>query len=72
MTTPSTLVLRDGAKLAYCVYGKQHSKTPLVLVRARLQVNGMSSTMQDWGKLPEAIARTRPVLIFDNRGCVYC
>ncbi|WFD34867.1 hypothetical protein MCUN1_001711 [Malassezia cuniculi] len=57
-----TLTLADGAKIAYRVFGKEQQNIPLVLV------NGLSSVMPDWGALVVALAKTRPVLIFDHRG----
>ncbi|KAF9469292.1 Alpha/Beta hydrolase protein [Collybia nuda] len=62
--THSTLVLEDGAQLAYEVLGSHHieSQEPIVLI------GGMSSLRGDWERLAASLAVKRPVLLFDHRG----
>ncbi|KAI8815181.1 Alpha/Beta hydrolase protein [Cladochytrium replicatum] len=56
--------LSDGAAIAYSVLGNTGpgSKTPLVMIM------GLGGTMQDWGTYCYDLAKTRPVIILDNRG----
>jgi len=60
----STLVLPDGAKLAYEVLGSLHlgRQVPIVLIC------GMSSVRTDFERLSHSLMKTRPVLIYDHRG----
>ncbi|TIA86987.1 hypothetical protein E3P99_03470 [Wallemia hederae] len=59
----STVTLKDGSTVAYNLYNKESSKTPLVMIM------GMTGCMLDWQAYSEALSRCsdRPVLIFDNR-----
>lgn len=53
----------DGYHFAYKVLGRAKTATPLVLV------HGLSAVgLIDWMPLAGELAKTRPVLIFDNRG----
>ncbi|TFK42369.1 Alpha/Beta hydrolase protein [Crucibulum laeve] len=60
----STLMLPDGAKLAYEVLGSYYlgSAEPIVLIC------GMTSIRTDYERLTRALIKTRPVLIYDHRG----
>ena len=49
-------------KQAYQVLNGNHANTPLVMVM------GLSGVKEDWAPLAEALAKNRPVLVFDNRG----
>ncbi|KAK0496838.1 Alpha/Beta hydrolase protein [Armillaria luteobubalina] len=65
MTAPySTVLLPDGAVLAFEVLGSQHlgHHRPLVLVC------GMGSIRTDWERLSTRLAEKRPVLVYDHRG----
>lgn len=52
----STVILTDGTRLAYNLFGSQHlgRAEPIVLV------GGMSSISGDWERLSTALARNRP------------
>ncbi|GAA5992431.1 hypothetical protein JCM10908_000812 [Rhodotorula pacifica] len=53
----------DGYSFAYKVFGRAQNATPLVMV------HGLSAVgLVDWMPLAGELAKTRPVLIFDNRG----
>ncbi|BGP53734.1 hypothetical protein JCM8202_005506 [Rhodotorula sphaerocarpa] len=53
----------DGYSFAYKVLGRNQSAIPLVLV------HGLSAVgLLDWNPLATELAKSRPVLIFDNRG----
>ncbi|KAG0655713.1 hypothetical protein C6P46_000747 [Rhodotorula mucilaginosa] len=53
----------DGYHFAYKVLGRAKAATPLVMV------HGLSAVgLVDWMPLAGELAKTRPVLIFDNRG----
>jgi len=60
----SSLILPDGGKLAYEIYGSLHlgRSVPIVLIC------GMSALRADWERLSYVLARTRPVLLYDHRG----
>ncbi|KAF8163516.1 Alpha/Beta hydrolase protein [Crassisporium funariophilum] len=60
----STLVLPDGAKLAYEVQGSYHlgRSEPIVLIC------GMTSARIDFERLTQCLVKTHPVLIYDHRG----
>ncbi|CEH14577.1 Soluble epoxide hydrolase [Ceraceosorus bombacis] len=60
----TTFETKDGAKIAYHVYGKDllGRVTPIALIM------GMSGVMEDWSPLSETLAITRPVLVWDHRG----
>ncbi|KAL1924911.1 uncharacterized protein VTP21DRAFT_4565 [Calcarisporiella thermophila] len=61
--TTRYLTLNDGAILAYTVLGEEKTdQLPLVLIC------GMYMTKEDWRPFCDDLARTRRVLIFDNRG----
>ncbi|KAK7038134.1 Haloacetate dehalogenase H-1 [Favolaschia claudopus] len=58
------VILPDGARLGFDVFGAEHQErvTPIVLV------GGVSSLKGDWERLSGSLARVRPVLVFDHRG----
>ncbi|KAJ3573435.1 hypothetical protein NP233_g2435 [Leucocoprinus birnbaumii] len=60
----NTVVLPDGAKLAYEILGSQYlgKMTPFVVVC------GMTALRGDDQRVNKAVAQSRPVLIYDHRG----
>jgi len=64
MPSYSTMVLPDGGKLAFEIWGSNHLGRcpPIVLI------GGLSSLRGDWDRLGNSLAQSRPVLIYDHRG----
>ncbi|KAI9365454.1 Alpha/Beta hydrolase protein [Zopfochytrium polystomum] len=61
-----SFVASDGAVLSYRVFGADRATAAVVPL---VMVQGLSGVSDDWGPhLPAYLARTRPVIVLDNRG----